>query len=158
MNVTEEVTIHRPNVSTHLSSAFIRGDLNAATRIPFIWSLISGLFFWRGVSRRQETNRHRHDLKERGRMPSVVKAPPQFFSPFSAQLPIQLSWCEMETSFLGLLGMSAYLRLIETLFGVQQLSLGLPENIPARHLQRVLQYLLLTSRFSDDCFPYPNFR
>ena len=29
MNVTEEVTIHRPNVSTLLSSAFIRGDLNA---------------------------------------------------------------------------------------------------------------------------------
>ena len=33
MNVTEEVTIHRPNVSTLLSSAFIRGDLN---RGPFI--------------------------------------------------------------------------------------------------------------------------
>ena len=27
MNVTEEVTIHRPNVSTLLSSAFVRGDL-----------------------------------------------------------------------------------------------------------------------------------
>ena len=26
MNVTEEVTIHRPNVSTLLSSTFIRGD------------------------------------------------------------------------------------------------------------------------------------
>ena len=36
MNVTEEVTIHRLNVSTLLSSAFIRGDLNAATRGPFI--------------------------------------------------------------------------------------------------------------------------
>ena len=36
MNITEEVTIHRPNVSTLLSSAFIRGDLNAATRGPFI--------------------------------------------------------------------------------------------------------------------------
>ena len=36
MNVTEEVTIHRPNVSTLLSSAFIRGELNAATRGPFI--------------------------------------------------------------------------------------------------------------------------
>ena len=36
MNVTEEVTIHRPNVSTLLSSAFIKGDLNAATRGPFI--------------------------------------------------------------------------------------------------------------------------
>ena len=36
MNATEEVTIHRPNVSTLLSSAFTRGDLNAATRGPFI--------------------------------------------------------------------------------------------------------------------------
>ena len=36
MNVTEEVTIHRLNVSTLLSSTFIRGDLNAATRGPFI--------------------------------------------------------------------------------------------------------------------------
>ena len=36
INVTEEVTIHRPNVSTLLSSAFIGGDLNAATRSPFI--------------------------------------------------------------------------------------------------------------------------
>ena len=44
MNVTEEVTIHRPNVSTLLSSAFIRGDLNAAKRGPFIWPLISCLF------------------------------------------------------------------------------------------------------------------
>ena len=43
-NVTEEVTIQRPNVSTLLSSAFVRGDLNAATRDPFIWSLISCLF------------------------------------------------------------------------------------------------------------------
>ena len=36
MNVTEEVTTHRPDVSTLLSSAFIRGDLNVATRGPFI--------------------------------------------------------------------------------------------------------------------------
>ena len=36
MNITEEVTIHRPNVLTLLSSAFIRGDLNAAKRSPFI--------------------------------------------------------------------------------------------------------------------------
>ena len=36
VHVTEEVTIHRPNVSTLLSSAFIRDDLNAATRVPFI--------------------------------------------------------------------------------------------------------------------------
>ena len=46
MNVTEEVTIHRPNVSTLLSSAFIRGDLNTTTRGPFIRSLISCLFFF----------------------------------------------------------------------------------------------------------------
>ena len=44
INVTIEVTIHRPNVSTLLSSAFIRGDLNIATRGPFIPSLISCLF------------------------------------------------------------------------------------------------------------------
>ena len=44
MNVTEEVTTHRPNVPTLLSGAFIRGDLNAATRGPFIRSLISCLF------------------------------------------------------------------------------------------------------------------
>ena len=37
MNVTNEVTVHRHNVSTLL----IRGDLNAATRGPFIRSLIS---------------------------------------------------------------------------------------------------------------------
>ena len=43
MNVREEVTIHRPNVSTLLSSAFLRGDLNAAARGPFIRSLISCL-------------------------------------------------------------------------------------------------------------------
>ena len=36
MNVTEGVTIHRPNVSTLLPSAFTRGDLNATTRGPFI--------------------------------------------------------------------------------------------------------------------------
>ena len=36
MNVTEEVTIHRPNDSTLLSSAFISGNLNAATRGPSI--------------------------------------------------------------------------------------------------------------------------
>ena len=41
MSVTEEVTIHRPNVSTLLSSTFVRGDLNTATRGPFIWSLIN---------------------------------------------------------------------------------------------------------------------
>ena len=36
MNVTEAVTIHRPNVSTLLSSAFIRGGLNAPTKGAFI--------------------------------------------------------------------------------------------------------------------------
>ena len=44
INVTEEVTIRGPNVSTVLSSAFLRGDLNAATRGPFIRSLNSCLF------------------------------------------------------------------------------------------------------------------
>ena len=50
MNVTKEVTIHRPNVSTLLSSASdtpVRGDLNAATRDPFIRSLISCLVLTR---------------------------------------------------------------------------------------------------------------
>ena len=46
MNVTEEVTIHRPNVSTLLSSAFIRGDLNAATRGPFTRSRTMGIAVW----------------------------------------------------------------------------------------------------------------
>ena len=32
MNITKEVTIYRPNVLTLLSSTFIEGDLNAATR------------------------------------------------------------------------------------------------------------------------------
>ena len=45
MNVTEEVTIHRPNVSTLLSSSFFRGDLNAATRGPFIRSPLLAAFF-----------------------------------------------------------------------------------------------------------------
>ena len=44
MNVTEEVAIYRPNICTLLPSAFIRGDLNTATRGPFIRSLISCLF------------------------------------------------------------------------------------------------------------------
>ena len=34
MNVTEEVTIYRPSVSILLSSAFIRGDLNAVHVFP----------------------------------------------------------------------------------------------------------------------------
>ena len=56
LNVTKEVKIHRPNVLTLLSNAFIRGDPNAATRGPFIPSLISCLFFWWGVNRRQVIN------------------------------------------------------------------------------------------------------
>ena len=35
--LVSEVTIHRPNVSTFLSSALISGVLNAARRGPFIW-------------------------------------------------------------------------------------------------------------------------
>ena len=60
-------TIHRPNVSTLLSSTLIRGDLIAATRGPFICSLISCPFFCGGVNRRQVVSPHHHDLKERGR-------------------------------------------------------------------------------------------
>ena len=41
MNVTEEVTIHRPNVLTLLSSAFIRGDLNAATEKLLFGALLT---------------------------------------------------------------------------------------------------------------------
>ena len=47
-----------------------------------------------------------------------------------------------------LLGLSAYLRLTEILLGVQQLFLGLSENISARHLQRVLEYGLLYGLFT----------
>ena len=36
VNVTEEVTIHRPNVLTLLSSAFIRGDLTLQQKGHFI--------------------------------------------------------------------------------------------------------------------------
>ena len=45
MNVTEEVTIHKPNVSRLLSSAFIRDDLNAATRGPNSYLLLYSLTF-----------------------------------------------------------------------------------------------------------------
>ena len=62
-----EVTIHRPNVSTPLSSAFIRGDLIATTRGYFIFSFIICPFFWRGVNKRYVVSRHHYDLKERGR-------------------------------------------------------------------------------------------
>ena len=43
MNVTEEVTIPRPNVSTLLYCAFLRRDLDVATRGAFRWSLNSCL-------------------------------------------------------------------------------------------------------------------
>ena len=35
MNVTEEVTIHRPNVSTLLSGTLIRDDLKRCNKRPF---------------------------------------------------------------------------------------------------------------------------
>ena len=38
MNATEEVTIHRTNVSALLSNTFIRDDLNTATRGPLVRS------------------------------------------------------------------------------------------------------------------------
>ena len=44
INVTEEVAIRKPNVSTLLSKAFFSGDLNAATKGPLIRSLISCFF------------------------------------------------------------------------------------------------------------------
>ena len=47
MNVTEEVTIHRPNASTLLSSASISGDLNAAkewNRIKYGLDFFSTIF------------------------------------------------------------------------------------------------------------------
>ena len=61
-----ELTIRRPNVSTLLYSAFIRGYLNAATRGPLIRSLIIYPFSWRGVNRRHGVSRHGRELKERG--------------------------------------------------------------------------------------------
>ena len=57
----QEVTIHRPNILTLLSSTFIKGDLNAVTRGPFIHSLISCPFLWRGVNRCLEVSHHHHD-------------------------------------------------------------------------------------------------
>ena len=56
-----EVIIHRPNVSTLLSSAFIRDDLIAATRGPSICPLISCPFFWRGVNRPQVVSCHHQE-------------------------------------------------------------------------------------------------
>ena len=44
MNVMK-VTIHRPYVLTLQFSVFIRGDLIAAARVPFMCSLISFPFF-----------------------------------------------------------------------------------------------------------------
>ena len=57
---------------------------------------------------------------------------------------VDLSQCEMETSFSGLLGLlPAHLRLLEVLGGAPLLVLELPGNVSARHLQRVLEYGLL---------------
>ena len=61
MNVTEKLQFIDP-MFQHLSSAFIRGDLNAATRGPFIRSLISCPFFWQGVNKCQEVSHHHHNL------------------------------------------------------------------------------------------------
>ena len=57
---------------------------------------------------------------------------------------VDLSQCEMETSFSGLLGLlPAYLRLFEVFRATPLLVLELFENISARRLQRVLEYGLL---------------
>ena len=45
MNVTEKLQFIDPNFLTLLSSTLILGDLNGATRGPFICSLISCPFF-----------------------------------------------------------------------------------------------------------------
>ena len=66
MNVTKKATIHRPNVSTLLSGAFIRGDLTTATRGPFLCSLISCPFFWWGVNGCQVVSRHHRYLRSVG--------------------------------------------------------------------------------------------
>ena len=69
-----EVTVDRPNVTTLLSSALIRGDQIVATRGPFIFSLISCPFFWRGVNRRQERG---HLISEhiKGPLVATIRSP-----------------------------------------------------------------------------------
>ena len=69
-----EVTVDRPNVPTLLSSALIKGDQIVATRGPFIFSLISCPFFWRGVNRRQERG---HLISEhiKGPLVATIRSP-----------------------------------------------------------------------------------
>ena len=68
MHVTQKLQFIDPTFRhSCLASAFIRGDLNAPTRNPFIRSLISRPFFCGSLNRRQEVSRHHRDLKERGR-------------------------------------------------------------------------------------------
>ena len=86
-------------------------------------------------------------------MPSVVNASPLIFSPFLCSLffcPIvDLSQCEMVTSFSGLLGLLlAYLRLLEVFHGAPLLVLELPENISAPRLQRVWSMIFSIKDFS----------
>ena len=78
-------------------------------------------------------------------MPSVVNASPSIFSRFFCSLffcPIDdLSQCEMETSFSGLLGLLlAYLRLLEVFHTAPLL---VRKNSLAGRLQSVLEYGLL---------------
>ena len=85
-------------------------------------------------------------------MPSVVNASPPIFHLsfvlFFCAI-VDLSQCEMETSFSGLLGLlPAYSRLLEVFGGAPLLVLELPENISARRLQRVLEYGLLCKGLS----------
>ena len=97
MNVTEEVTIHRPNVSTLLSSAFIRGDLNAATRGPFIRSLISCLF-----SDEVYHLYFNHLCKENYVLPSSLRFRPPLRSAKSAYYFLKLRIDEYHSSILCL--------------------------------------------------------
>ena len=69
-----EVTVDRPNVPTLLSSALIRGDQIVATRGPFIFSLISCPFFWRGVNRRQERG-HLTSEHIKGPLVATIRSP-----------------------------------------------------------------------------------
>ena len=47
MNVTEEVTIHRPNVSTLLSSSFFRGDVTLQQEVLLYDPLLAAFFLTR---------------------------------------------------------------------------------------------------------------
>ena len=72
MNVTEEVTIHRPNVSTLLSSAFITPDANQSSikvcliiahsllfRRKFVFRCMSSILH---LEQNQATNSMRNDM------------------------------------------------------------------------------------------------